>query len=218
MELLYASNPGRPGGISMGDESVVASAATITASGGAISFARDEAKRERERDLVRAAQAGDTSAFERLYRENVNRVYALCYRMAGNATEAEELTQDVFVRAWQRLGGFRGESAFSSWLHPIAVNVAYSERRSRRRRESRVMATDDLTPFDSGSAEKHPALGVDLERALSGLPDGAREVFVLHDVEGYKHEEIANLTGIATGTSKAQLHRARRLLREALQR
>ena len=196
----------------------MASAATITAPGGAISFVRDAARRDRESDLVRAAQAGDVSAFEQLYRENVKRVYALCYRMAGNAQGAEERTQDVFVRAWQKLSGFRGDSAFASWLHPIAVNVTYSELRSRHRREARVTTTDDLTPFDAGGAGPRPAIGIDLERALSGLPEGAREVFVLHDVEGYKHEEIATMTGIATGTSKAQLHRARRLLREALQR
>ena len=196
----------------------MASAATIETPGGAISFARDEAKRTRERDLVRAAQAGDVAAFEKLYEENVRRVYALCYRLAGNPHEAEELTQEAFIRAWQKLPGFRGDSAFSSWLHPLAVNVAYSRRRSDKRRESRVTTTDDLTPFDPGHVDAQPAVGVDLERALAGLPNGARTVFVLHDVEGYKHEEIASLTGIATGTSKAQLHRARRLLREALQR
>jgi RNA polymerase sigma-70 factor (ECF subfamily) len=197
---------------------LVASAATIAAPGGPISFAIDEPRRERERDVVRAAQAGDVSAFERLYRENVKRVYALCYRMAGNAHEAEELTQDVFVRAWQKLAGFRGDSAFASWLHPIAVNVTYSERRSRLRRESRVTTHDDLTPFDTGQPQAPQAIGRDLERAIQGLPEGAREVFVLHDVEGFKHEEIGERCGIAVGTSKAQLHRARRLLREALQR
>lgn len=196
----------------------MASAATIAAPGGAISFAINEARRERERDLVRAAQAGDVAAFERLYQENVKRVYALCYRMAGSAQLAEELTQDVFVRAWQKLSGFRGESAFASWLHPIAVNVTYSERRSRQRRESRVGPCDDLTPFEADAPHPRPALGLELERAILRLPEGAREVFVLHDVEGFKHEEIAALAGIAAGTSKAQLHRARRLLREALQR
>ena len=196
----------------------MASAATIAAPGGAISFVRDEDRRERERDLVRAAQSGNVAAFERLYQENVKRVYALCYRMSGGAQLAEELTQDVFVRAWQKLASFRGESAFSSWLHPIAVNVAYSERRARVRRESRVSAHDDLTPFEGEAPPAQPALSVDLERAIQGLPEGAREVFVLHDVEGLKHEEIAEYVGIAVGTSKAQLHRARRLLREALQR
>jgi RNA polymerase sigma-70 factor, ECF subfamily len=184
--------------------------------GGAIAIHPDEEKRSRERGLVQRAQAGDMQAFEQLYRENLGRVYALCFRLAGNASLADELTQDVFVRAWQKLGSFRGESAFFSWLYPLAVNVALSERRSRRRRTSRVFATDDLTPFDRPQKPAGPEGGFDLERALGGLPPGARAVFVLHDVEGYKHEEIAALTGVATGTSKAQLHRARKLLKEKL--
>jgi RNA polymerase sigma-70 factor (ECF subfamily) len=175
--------------------------------------------RAEERALVARAQAGDLEAFEVLYRANLGRVYALCYRMAGDASLAEELAQDVFVRAWQRLGSFRGESAFSSWLHPLTVNVALSERRSRRRRTSRVMSTDDPAAFERPESPKTgPEAAVDIDRALETLPPGARSVFVLHDVEGYKHEEIAKMTGVATGTSKAQLHRARRLLREALDR
>jgi RNA polymerase sigma-70 factor (ECF subfamily) len=172
-----------------------------------------------ERALVRQAQEGDATAFEQLYRANVRRIYALCYRLAGEATLAEELAQDVFVKAWQKLATFRGESAFSSWLYPIAVNVALSERRSRRRRTSRITSTDDLTPFEKPTQRPAgPESGFDLERALATLPEGARAVFVLHDVEGYRHEEIGRLTGVATGTSKAQLHRARKLLREALGR
>jgi len=190
--------------------------------GGAIPVtSADEQRRSREAELVRRAQAGDKIAFEQLYRDNVGRVYALCFRMAGTADLAEELAQDVFVRAWQKLGSFRGESAFSSWLHPLTVNVALSERRSRRRRVARVMTTDDLTEFERPGPPARsdgPESGFDLERALATLPPGARAVFVLHDVEGYKHEEIARLTGVATGTSKAQLHRARRLLREVLTR
>ena len=192
------------------------------ARGGAIPVTSvDEQRRSREAELVRRAQAGDRVAFEQLYRDNVGRVYALCFRMAGTADLAEELAQDVFVRAWQKLGSFRGESAFSSWLHPLTVNVALSERRSRRRRVARVMTTDDLTEFERPGPPTRsdgPEAGFDLERALATLPPGARAVFVLHDVEGYKHGEIAERTGVATGTSKAQLHRARRLLREALKR
>jgi len=192
------------------------------ARGGAIPVtSADEERRSREAELVRRAQAGDRIAFEELYRDNVRRVYALCFRMTGTADLAEELAQDVFVRAWQKLGSFRGESAFSSWLHPLTVNVALSERRSRRRRVARVMTTDDLTEFERPGPPTRsdgPEAGFDLERALATLPPGARAVFVLHDVEGYKHEEIAELTGVATGTSKAQLHRARKLLREALTR
>jgi RNA polymerase sigma-70 factor (ECF subfamily) len=169
-----------------------------------------------ERLLVRRAQAGDTAAFEELYRGSVRRVYALCFRLAGETSLAEELTQDVFVRAWEKLGTFRQDSAFSSWLYPLTVNVALSERRSRRRRTARVMATEDPTVFEKPSPSGRPEIGFDIEKALASLPPGARSVFVLHDVEGFRHEEIAQMTGVAAGTSKAQLHRARRLLREAL--
>ena len=177
-----------------------------------------------ERARRRAAEWGSCAGRRRetcrpsrsLYRDNVPRVFALCCRLAGEPALAEELAQDVFVRAWQRLETFRGESAFSSWLYPLTVNVALSERRSRRRRTPRH-GHDDLAPLREGPERAAgPEAGVDLERALATLPPGARAVFVLHDVEGYKHEEIAELTGVATGTSKAQLHRARRLLREAL--
>jgi RNA polymerase sigma-70 factor (ECF subfamily) len=173
-------------------------------------------ERSEELRLVRDAQAGERRAFEELYRRNVGRVYALCYRLAGEASLAEELTQDVFVRAWQKLGSFRGESAFSSWLHPLTVRVALSERRARRRRTSRVWATEDPVVYEKPQRRPGHGTGIDLERAIADLPPGARAVFVLHDVEGYRHDEIAEMTGVATGTSKAQLHRARKLLREAL--
>jgi RNA polymerase sigma-70 factor (ECF subfamily) len=187
--------------------------------GEVIEVASEDERRSRERERVRRAQAGDVAAFEELYRENVGRVFAVCLRIVGEPALAEELTQEAFVRAWQKLGSFRGESAFSSWLHPLAVNVALSERRSHKRRAERVFATDDLTPFDApGAAQPEPGAALDLERALATLPPGARAVFVLHDVEGWRHDEIADRTGIAVGTSKAQLHRARRLLQEALKR
>jgi RNA polymerase sigma-70 factor, ECF subfamily len=179
--------------------------------------ATDDARRLAERDLVRRAQSGDAAAFEVLYRENVRRVYALSCRMTGNADLAEELTQEVFVRAWRKLSSFRGDSALASWLYPLTVNVVYSEGRARRRREAREETSEDLTAL-AGSAPAHGPERLDLEKALRRLPAGAREVFVLHDAYGYKHEEIASMTGIASGTSKAQLHRARRLLREELTR
>jgi RNA polymerase sigma-70 factor (ECF subfamily) len=186
--------------------------------GGAIRREADGDRFARDQHLVRRAQGGDVAAFEQLYRENERRVFALCLRMSSDPSLAEELTQDVFVRAWRKLASFRGESAFSSWLYPIAVNTALSERRSRRRRTSRVFATDDVETFEKPAEVKTegPEAGVDLERALRELPPGARAVFVLHDVEGYRHDEVAKMIGIAVGTSKAQLHRARRLLREAL--
>jgi RNA polymerase sigma-70 factor (ECF subfamily) len=172
-------------------------------------------------DLIQRAQQGDRAAFEALYRAHAGRVYALCLRLTADRAQAEERTQDAFVRAWERLATFRGESAFSSWLYRLTVNEVLLGRRAQRRREARIVTTDDPAalerpPGATGGAEAGIAL--DLERAVAALPPGAREVFVLHDVEGYRHDEIARLTGIAVGTSKAQLFRARRLLRETLNR
>ena len=167
-------------------------------------------------DVARAA-AGDRRAFERLYREHVDRVYSLCARMTGDRAAASELTQDVFVRAWEKLALFRGESAFSTWLHRLAVNVVLTARQSARRRGAHDGGDDEAVariaapPLAAGDR-------MDLDDAIAALPAGARRVFVLHDVEGYKHEEIATLLGVTAGGSKAQLHRARMLLREALQR
>jgi len=184
--------------------------------GGLIPIPIEDDRRASERRLVEAARAGDLVAFERLYRENERRVFAVCLRMSSDPALAEELTQDVFVRAWKKLDSFRGDSAFSSWLYPIAVNVALSERRSRRRRLARIVPTDDVESLERPQAPPAPEKGFDLEKAMATLPKGARAVFVLHDVEGRTHEEVAALLGLAPGTSKAQLHRARRLLREAL--
>ena len=165
-------------------------------------------------DLVRRAQAGDRAAFQRLYEDHVGRVYALCVRLTGDPEDAMERTQDVFVRAWGKLNSFRGEAAFATWLHRLAVNVVLMDRRSAGRRERRTDAAAVLGPRSEPAPRA--GLAVDLERAIAALPPGARSVFVLYDVEGYRHEEIAEMTGIAAGTSKAQLHRARKLLREAL--
>lgn len=170
-------------------------------------------------ELVQRAQGGDDEAFGALYRAHVGRVHALCLRLAGNAQAAGELTQDVFVRAWEALPSFRGESAFGSWLHRLAMNVFLGKRRATGRRERRVFTTDEPALLERPSAERgQPGVRLDLEQAIAALPAGARAVFVLHDVEGYQHGEIARMTGIAEGTSKAQLFRARRLLREALAR
>jgi len=166
---------------------------------------------------VRAAREGDRAAFEGLYREHVGRVYGLCLRMTGNAHEAEALAQETFVRAWQRLGDFRGESAFGTWLHHVAVSVVLTSRRATLRRLRRVETTDDLARVDGPDPVRSaPDARVDLERAIAHLPEGARLVFVLFDVEGYSHAEIAQTLGIAQNTSKAQLHRARGLLQEWL--
>jgi len=191
-----------------------------------IESARAEAILEREAEggattissLIRRAQNGDRAAFEQIYRENVGRVYAICLRMLANSTRAQELTQDAFVRAWEMIGTFRGESAFSSWLYRLAVNVVLADLRSKKRRTARVMITDDLSVYDKTSHTANPGSAIDLERAIALLPERARAVFVLHDIEGYQHGEIAEITGVAEGTSKAQLHRARKLLRKALEK
>jgi RNA polymerase sigma-70 factor (ECF subfamily) len=169
-------------------------------------------------ELVRRAQAGDSDAFAALYRTHVGKVHALCLRLAGDAHGAADLTQDVFVRAWESLASFRGESALGSWLHRLAVNAFLGTRRASSRRERRVFLVEDPAVLERGDETAAPGLSMDLEQAIAALPKGARTVFVLHDVEGYQHEEIARMTGIASGTSKAQLFRARRLLREALAR
>jgi RNA polymerase sigma-70 factor, ECF subfamily len=187
------------------------SAADVTPAG----VAQDE-QRSQEWALVSRAQEGDLAAFEALYRQHVPRTYALCLRLSGNASLAEELTQEAFVRAWKKLAQFRGESAFSTWLHPLTVNVALAERRSRRSRETHTFLTDDATAYERPAASADPGERLDVERAVASLPAGARAVFVLHDVEGYRHDEIAEMTGVTVGTSKAQLHRARQLLRERL--
>ena len=174
-------------------------------------------------DVARAA-AGDRGAFERVYRLHVNRVFSLCARMTGDRTRAEELTQDVFVRAWEKLNLFRGESSFGTWLHRLTVNVVLNARKTDSRQRSRIEETDedegggiDAIPGVVGSPLA-PGDLLDLEEAITRLPPGARRVFVLHDVEGYKHEEIAEMLGVTSGATKAQLHRARLLLREALNR
>lgn len=168
-------------------------------------------------ETVRRAQQGDQTAFRTLYQEHVGRVYALCLRLSGNAGDAEEHAQDVFVRVWERLGSFRGESAFSTWLHRLTVNVVLHARRTAGRRTSRVRLADDPLELEAAAASS-AAPAEDLSQAIARLPEGARMVFVLHDVEGYQHDEIAGLLDIAEGTSKAQLFRARRLLREMLNR
>lgn len=172
--------------------------------------------RVEEAGLVADAAAGDVGAFEELYRRNQGRIYALCLRMSGNPEAAEELVQEAFVRAWQKLSTFRGRSAFSTWLHRVTVNVVLGHRRSSSRREARHLEAAEHAVPDNVVQMNHPGRAIDLERAIGGLPDGARKVFVLHDVEGFRHDEISRLVGIAVGTSKAQLHRARRLLRKAL--
>lgn len=183
--------------------------------GSALPDSRPAVASRPEAEEVRAAASGDLEAFERLYRRHSGRVVAVCLRMCGRRDEAEEMAQEAFVRAWEKLPTFEGRSAFSTWLHRLAVNVVLSAWRSRSRRPEKVTLLDEV-------AEALPAPQVadrermDLERAIRELPTGARTIYVLHEVEGFKHREIAERTGLTVGTSKAQLHRARRLLREML--
>lgn len=164
-----------------------------------------------------AAAKGDRAAFERLYRAHTQRVYSVCMRMVTDSNKAEELTQDVFVRVWQKLPTFRGDSQVSTWLHRVAVNVVLTHQKSENAGKNRAVSDDEaieLTPGRGAFVGER----LDLDAAIAGLPRGARQVFVLHDVEGFTHEEIGEQLGISPGGSKAQLHRARMLLRQALSR
>jgi RNA polymerase sigma-70 factor, ECF subfamily len=165
-------------------------------------------------DHVAQAAAGDVRAFEHLYRTHLARVHSLVRRMAGGR-DTDELTQDVFVRVWQKLGSFRGDSAFGTWLHRLTVNVVIERFRQEAARRQRLHDGEEI--FDTLPAPtRRGEMTMDFEAALETLPDGARQVFVLHDVEGYKHHEIGALLEISSGTSKAQLHRARMMLRRFL--
>ena len=161
------------------------------------------------------AAAGDVRAFEHLYRTHLPRVHSLVRRMAGGR-DTDELTQDVFVRVWQKLGSFRGDSAFGTWLHRLAVNVVIERFRQDATRRQRLIRRRGDLRHAVGAPAGPATCSMDFEAALETLPDGAREIFVLHDVEGYKHHEIGTLLEISSGTSKAQLHRARMMLRRYL--
>ena len=164
--------------------------------------------------LVRRAAGADVAAFEALYRRHHRRVHGVILRLVGHASaRAEDLTQEAFVRAWQALPTFRFESAVSTWLHRMAVNTALMELRARRSRPQAYDDEDALESLSMPDTAGRAVLGRDLERAVATLPPRARAVLVLHDVEGWKHEEIAAELGMAVGSSKAQLHRARGLLR-----
>ena len=167
-----------------------------------------------EQTWIRQAKRADARAFEALYRLHVDKVYGLCLRMTGNVSEAEDCTQEAFILAWNKLTKFRGDSAFSTWLHRIAVNAVLGRIRKSKREHDRIQAVADAQPArvtidDSGELR-------DLAEAVDRLPEGARHVFVLHGVYGYSHDETAGMLDIATGTSKAQMHRARRLLAQQL--
>jgi RNA polymerase sigma-70 factor, ECF subfamily len=167
-----------------------------------------------ESTLIRRAQRADTRAFEALYRLHVDRVYGLCLRMTGNRAEAEDCVQEAFIQAWNRLDRFRGDSAFGTWLHRIAVNAVLGRLRKSKREQDRIQAAHELSPAPAASADTGELR--DLANAVDRLPEGARHVFVLSGIYGYSHDEASEMLGIAVGTSKAQLHRARRLLAQQL--
>jgi RNA polymerase sigma-70 factor (ECF subfamily) len=196
----------------------------------ALSLVRHEASVDAPRPalgddgLVDRARRGDVDAFEQLYRIHAGRVHALCLRLAADPVVARELTQDTFVKAWDALPRFRADASLTTWLHRIAVNALLERRCGEKRRAARVSLAGDedegdgAEEYDVAGAVLGPdvATAIDLERAIGALPPGVRRAFVLHAVEGYTHEEIATMTGLAAGTLRAQLHRARQLLKRAL--
>lgn len=166
--------------------------------------------------LVERARQGDTAAFESLYRAHYRRVYAVALRFARDRDRAEEIAQDAFVRAWRALPSFNGDSRLSTWLHSVAVHAALDRVRGQARREARIEPGVDLDRYAAEVGRAMPGADLDLERAIAALPDGAREVVILHYIEGYPCAEIAERLGIVEGTVKSQLHRARKLLKEAM--
>jgi RNA polymerase sigma-70 factor (ECF subfamily) len=179
-----------------------------------------------EADAIRLAQQGNAEAFEFIYRMHSRRVYALCLRMVGNTAEAEDLAQEAFLQLFRKIQTFRGESAFSTWLHRLSVNVVLMKLRKKSLPETSL---EEMTEPDEESAGPRKDVGsldptlvgsidrLNLERAVDQLPPGYKQVFVLHDVQGYEHNEIAKMMGCSIGNSKSQLHKARLRLRELLQ-
>jgi RNA polymerase sigma-70 factor (ECF subfamily) len=167
-------------------------------------------------ELIARVQTGDPAGEREFYDRHVDRVYRLIYRMAGSADLAQEWTQDTFIRAFDRIGQFRGDAAISSWLHAIAVSVTLNGLRTHKRREARSASLDDAQGIGQWPKDSEPDLKDRMRHAIDALPVGTRTVFVLHDVEGFTHEEISEQLGVAVGTSKSQLFRAREKLRTAL--
>jgi RNA polymerase sigma-70 factor, ECF subfamily len=178
-----------------------------------------------EADAITMARYGDACAFEHLYQLHSRRVYSLCLRMAGNPTEAEDLTQEAFLQMFRKVHTFRGDSRFSTWLHRLTVNVVLMSLRKKRHLETSLDATLELEESSGPRLEfGGPDLllsgvldNVNLRKAIDQLPDGYRQIFILHDVQGYEHKEIANILGCSIGNSKSQLFKARLRLRELLQ-
>ena len=169
-----------------------------------------------QRALIERARRGDASAHRVLYDTHVERVYRLTFRLTGVEHLAREITQDTFVRAFAGMEGFRGDSAFSTWLHSIAVSLSLNEIKRRKRDRARNAPLDDAVEVRDRTPASDPLLREKLMRAVNDLPEGCRAVFMMHDAEGYTHQEIAAALGVTEGTSKAQLARARGKLRVAL--
>jgi len=185
-----------------------------------VTVAEVEAKEPSDYELAQRSAGGDTAAFEVLYRKHYRRVYALCLRMMGNPVEAEDMTQEVFLQLFNKIGMFRGESAFTTWLHRMTVNQVLMHFRKKSTR-SELLTDEGETPVQIVKGTENPGMmpvvdRISLERALQQLPPGYRTVFVLHDIEGYEHYEISDMLGIAEGTSKSQLHKARLKLRQLI--
>ena len=181
-----------------------------------------ESARGRDFELARRAGAGDAEAFEQLYTLHHRRVYSLCLRMLQNPTEAEDLAQDVFIQLFKKIGMFRGESAFTTWLHRMTVNQVLMHFRKKGVRVEQTTESGEMPAQVVAGTEDHERMPVvdriALDNAIAKLPPGYRAVFVLHDVEGYDHAEVGRMLGVAAGTSKSQLHKARMKLRSLLKR
>jgi RNA polymerase sigma-70 factor (ECF subfamily) len=176
-----------------------------------------------EAELIERAKLGDAQAFQALYDKHKRRVYSLCLRMTANTAEAEDLTQEAFLQLYRKIGTFRGESAFSTWLHRLSVNVVLMQLRRKSlpvvSLEETTQGEEDTPKKDFGAEDLALAGSIDrlqLQRAVDDLPPGYRTIFVLHDVEGYEHNEIATIVGCSIGNSKSQLHKARMKLRDLL--
>jgi len=202
----------------------MSAASQVCAAGkGDLTTAKSQGAVISEADAIEQAKQGDAQAFEALYNLHKRRVYSLCLRMTANTAEAEDLTQEAFLQLFRKIGTFRGESAFSTWLHRMAVNVVLMR---LRKKGLPIVPLDDAGDSEEDAAKKEPgapdtALAgsvdrLELQRAVEALPPGYRSIFVLHDVEGYEHNEIAGLVGCSIGNSKSQLHKARMKLRELL--
>jgi len=176
-------------------------------------------------ETVRLAQGGDATAFKNLYQTHSRRVYALCLRMIGNPTEAEDLTQEAFLQLYRKIQSFRGDSSFSTWLHRVTVNIVLMKFRKKKHEE---VSLEEYTDCDEESAMSSKQFGgadlrltgsvdrIHLQRAIDQLPPGFKSIFILHDIQGYKHQEIGEILGCSAGNSKSQLHKARMRLRELL--